>query len=128
MKILFADDMGMIRAMLATALEHRKHSVEVFTDGDELLERLLEPDRRPDLIITDNSMIRVSGLDVLWRIKNDKRYAELKSIPVIVYSADDSAKLKTEELGGIFVQKMLETNKLFDIVNKLSAKIAKERG
>jgi CheY-like chemotaxis protein len=126
MDIFFADDMGMIRAMLSTALEHRKHSVEVFTDGDELLERLLESDRRPDLIITDNQMIRVNGLDVLWRIKNDKRYAELKSIPVIVYSADDSSKLKVEELGGIFVHKMLETNKLFDIVDKLTNKIAKE--
>ena len=126
MKILFADDQGMIRALLATALEHRKHSVEVFTDGDELLERLLSGSR-PDLVITDNNMVRVSGLDVLWRVKNDDRYTGLKSTPVIVYSAEESAKLKVEALGGIFIQKMLQTNKLFDLVDKIAKKLEKER-
>jgi len=126
MKILFADDQGMIRALLATALEHRKHSVEVFTDGDELLERLLSGSR-PDLVITDNNMVRVSGLDVLWRVKNDDRYTGLKSTPVIVYSAEESAKLKVEALGGIFIQKMLQTNKLFDLVDEIAKKLEKER-
>ena len=126
MKILFADDQGMIRALLATALEHRKHSVEVFTDGDELLERLLSGSR-PDLVITDNNMVRVSGLDVLWRVKNDDRYTGLKSTPVIVYSAEESARLKVEALGGIFIQKMLQTNKLFDLVDEIAKKLEKER-
>lgn len=125
MKILFADDMGMIRAMLSTALEHRKHSVEVFTDGDELLDRLLSGSR-PDLVITDNKMIRVNGLDVLSRMKKDDRYAELKSVPVVVYSAEEASKRPVEELGGIFVHKMLQTNELFDVVDHIAKKVVKE--
>ena len=126
MKILFADDMGMIRELMSVALKHRGYAVEVFADGDELLERLMDG-QQPDLVITDNNMIRVSGLDVLWRMKNDERYAELKFVPVFVHSADEADKLKIEKLGGVFFQKTLQTNELFDAVDRIAKSIAKER-
>ena len=126
MKILFADDMKMMRDLVRDILERRGHIVETVTDGDELLEKLASGSR-PDLVITDNNMIRVNGTDVLWRIRNDERFNDIKTMLVIVYSGDNIRE-KVEKFGGMFVQKMVKVDDLFACVDEVAAEIAKKNG
>lgn len=58
-------------------------------DGQKALDYLRNPDvPRPDLVLLDLQLPKVSGLDVLREIKSDE---QLKSIPVVILttSSDD---------------------------------------
>ena len=55
--------------------------LHIVNDGLELLEHLRGKGPRPDLILLDLNMPRMSGHEALAEIKNDP---ELRSIPVIV--------------------------------------------
>src|SRR3989338_1659839 len=123
MNILFADDMEINRFLVSSVLKNCGHNIETLTDGDELLERLASG-QRPDLVITDNNMIRVDGLDVLWRIRKDDRYEGLKSLPIIVYTDSERAKTEIEALGGILVNKVVD--ELVAAVDAIAYKIEKE--
>lgn len=59
---------------------------QVARDGEEALKLLLaaEPKRRPDLILLDLNLPKISGHEVLRRLKADP---ELKRIPVIILSS-----------------------------------------
>jgi CheY-like chemotaxis protein len=61
-------------------------------DGAEALDRLdavvAGTVPRPDLVVLDVNLPRVSGIDVLRRIRADR---ELRTIPVVVFSASRSA-------------------------------------
>lgn len=81
-RILLVDDDRFLRKAAQATL--RRHGFEVITasDGDEALRRLAEP-AQPDLILLDLIMPKVSGFEVLRRLKQD---AVTSSIPVIVLS------------------------------------------
>jgi CheY-like chemotaxis protein len=126
MRILFADDMETNRFLVSYVLKEFGYDIETFTDGDDLLDRSVsEP--RPDIIISDKNMLRIGGLEVLSQIKNNSRYAEIKSLPIIVYTDEENedTRLEIEELGGVLVKK--EIKDLVLVVKAAAAKIEKER-
>jgi len=108
MRILFADDSEDTRVLTTSLLKKRGYTVEVFTDGDELLERLASGSR-PDVVITDNRMTRVDGMEVLRRLRSDSRFAAVKDLPVIIHSSAVSreAKRTIDEFNGRLVFKEL---------------------
>ncbi|HET6438087.1 MAG TPA: response regulator [Anaeromyxobacter sp.] len=67
MKVLIADDDRLIRAMLTDLLAEMGHAVVAAENGAEALE--LCGRERPDLIILDLLMPRLSGLDALHAIR-----------------------------------------------------------
>jgi DNA-binding response OmpR family regulator len=71
-------------------------TVEDAEDGVEALEKV--PKFRPDLILLDNIMPRMSGWEVTKNLKGDPRY---RDIPIIMFSALDDVKDKVAgfELG-----------------------------
>src|SRR3989344_5154361 len=101
MNILFADDSATIRTLMSSVLERRGHTVKTVTDGDEVIKWLNELPA-PDLVITDQNMERVNGLEVLHYLRADDRF---KSLKVIVYTTNDLIEFKTEveSLGGVLV-------------------------
>lgn len=73
-----------------TAVEHR---ISRAADGERALELLTsatgaEPSEIPDLILLDLNLPRVSGHEVLRRIKD---HEHLRSIPVVVLTSSSSA-------------------------------------
>ncbi len=66
-KVLVIDDEPSIREVLAQALKGWGYSVEVARDGDEGIRLFRE--RRPDVIVTDLLMPRVTGWEVAQAAK-----------------------------------------------------------
>ncbi|SEK90998.1 Two-component response regulator, PleD family, consists of two REC domains and a diguanylate cyclase (GGDEF) domain [Stigmatella aurantiaca] len=69
-RILVADDEPALRRVLQRLLEQEGYVVETAEDGEEALNRLLNPSLTPvDLLLLDVHMPRRSGIDVLRTLK-----------------------------------------------------------
>jgi two-component system alkaline phosphatase synthesis response regulator PhoP len=81
-KILVAEDEKDIRELIFFSLNHQGFEVSVAVDGEDAVEKALE--LRPDLIIMDVRMPRMTGYEACAKIKGIE---ELKEIPVVMLSA-----------------------------------------
>ena len=80
--ILLVDDSRLLRIANHKALVRAGYEVIDAEDGQRGLE--LAQEKLPDLILLDMMLPKVSGPEVLYKLKNDPR---THSIPVIVLSA-----------------------------------------
>ncbi len=81
-KILVADDNDDIRNMLAMLLRRLGHDVVVAADGETAV--ALAKLERPDLILMDVMMPRLSGLEAARKIHE---VADLQTVPIVAISA-----------------------------------------
>ena len=83
-KVLVADDSETILLLLRTRLEMEGYEVSTAADGQEAVDALdgAGPDGQPDLILLDAMMPRMSGLDVLRRLRE-----EGSETPILIVSA-----------------------------------------
>lgn len=86
--ILLVEDDRVVRRIVTTKLTGLGHSVEVAEDGREALERLTTG-AVPDLVITDQLMPRLNGLQLLREIRADPR---LVTLPVIMLTSKGSER------------------------------------
>ena len=91
--ILLVDDDASLRAPLRTCLEVAGYICSEARDGQDARDRL-ENDR-PDLIVTDHQIPRVTGLEL---IKGLKRQKITEAIPIIFYSGQMTPDLKIRAL------------------------------
>jgi len=122
-RILLAEDnLDDVELTLRVLAEyHLANKVDVVRDGVDALDYLFcrgrfadRPPGNPALILLDNKMPRVDGLEVVRLVKSDER---LKTIPVVMLtSSHEQADLfKSYELGvNAYVIKPV---KFFDFVN-----------
>lgn len=108
-EILLAEDNDDLRmALTKYILEPRGYKVLAVENGELLLDQLKHDlgaeAAGPDIIITDNNMPGIGGLQILDKIRNDPEYARFKDLPVIV-NTGDSVRKEVEELGGIYFLK-----------------------
>lgn len=90
--IAIIDDDEDIRYLLQIVVESDGHEVEEFSSGEEFL----EVDGRYDLVITDLAMLKMTGTEVVRRIRGQHR-----TVPIIVLSAmgTDDVMHETFEAG-----------------------------
>lgn len=81
-KIFYVEDDQSINRLIGATLEHNNFDVEGFLEPISFLKRL--ETFTPELIILDLMLPKISGFDVLKRLKEDKRF---ENIPVIILSA-----------------------------------------
>lgn len=89
-KILVVDDEPQITRVLRTSLSSHGYDVTVANDGDAALKTLQE--WNPDLIITDLSMPKMSGIELCETVRDSSQ------IPIIVLSVRGEDKSKIEAL------------------------------
>ena len=82
--VLVVDDDFDIREALSDVLASEGYSVLTAADGGEALERL-RGGVRPDVVLLDLMMPRVSGVEVIDALRKDE---SLREIPVVVCSAN----------------------------------------
>ena len=83
--ILVVDDDEVSRHIVRRMLERAGHHVQEAEDGEAAISAL-EAGMRPDCMVLDLMMPKVSGVDVLRRIRNDERW---QGVPVVLMTALD---------------------------------------
>jgi CheY-like chemotaxis protein len=86
-KVLIADDDRLVRAMLRDVLADLGHEVVEAENGEEAVARA-ERDR-PDALIVDFLMPRLSGLDALKRLR-----ARGRRVPAVLLTAISDASVR----------------------------------
>ena len=82
MAILFmAEDDPLMSRMYERAFRLGGHDLKMAGDGEEALATLQKMETKPTLIMLDVMMPKMSGFDVLRKVKEDEK---LKNIPVIL--------------------------------------------
>lgn len=99
-KILLAEDDIDDQAFLTEFIASRKelHLLPIAENGEEALDflyRIQEERDLPDIIILDQNMPRLNGLQTLNFLKGNKAYAH---IPVIVYTTNPDEKLRQRSI------------------------------
>jgi pilus assembly protein CpaE len=92
-KILCVDDEDPIRKLCTVYLGKRGYRVEAAANGIEAL-KLIESKGAPDIVVTDVNMPLMNGLELVKRLREDRRTART---PIIVLSA---AKQEQDILAG----------------------------
>lgn len=128
--VLCAEDDPDDRLLIAEAHEESRlpHTLEFVEDGQVLLDRVRGRGRhchncsgpRPDLILLDLNMPRLSGEEALRELKLDP---ELRSIPVVVLTTSTAAEdvLRCYNLGAnSFVSKPASFEGLAELLRSLS--------
>jgi len=72
MNILLAEDEKSVALAVTFALKRDDHKVEVATDGEQALAKLAADPEAIDLLITDNNMPRMSGLELVRRLRETR--------------------------------------------------------
>jgi DNA-binding response OmpR family regulator len=95
-KILVVDDERALVSEITLLLETQGWSVICAYDGEEGLNKAIN--ERPDLVLLDIVMPKLSGYQVCRRMKDDPN---AKDIPVIMWTSkfDESTKLTVKDVG-----------------------------
>lgn len=89
-RILVVDDETQITRVLKTTLQSQGYEVKTASDGESALN--LAMDWIPDLIVTDLSMPRMTGIELCRSVR------ERSQVPIIVLSVRDEEKNKIDAL------------------------------
>ena len=101
-KILLVDDSKFLRLATERALQRAGYAVSTATDGEQGLAMARE--RRPDLILLDMLLPKMTGLDVLRALKKDPATAEIPVVALTGLSQKNAARLH-EDGAFAFLQK-----------------------
>lgn len=116
LRVVIADDSAALRTNLA-ALLSRSPGVEVVgmaQDGEEALEQVRT--LRPDVLILDLWMPRMSGIDVLKRLQSEPH----RVITIVFTShSEDDYRPECEKLGARYFFAKLEFEKLVETLGAL---------
>ena len=127
-KILMAEDdpQDIELALIALAEYNLANEVVVTTDGEETLDYLFRrgkfadrPDKNPIVIFLDLKMPKISGLEVLQRVKSDPN---LRTIPVVVMtSSEEDQDIVQSYTSGVnaYVVKPIAFDRFIDVVKQL---------
>jgi DNA-binding response OmpR family regulator len=115
-KVLVAEDEKDIRDLIVYSLNYSGFEVVTAADGKEAVQKALE--EKPDLIMLDVRMPRMTGYDACVKIKATE---ELKDVPVVMLSAKGQDSEIQAGLNAGAYEYILKPFALEDLVQKVEA-------
>jgi two-component system, sensor histidine kinase and response regulator len=112
--VLVADDEPAVLDALSQVVEDLGHQVVRAHDGREALQ--LAREQRPQLVVTDHMMPRLSGLDLVRQLREDD---VLRDVPVLLLSA--ALPLGSVSEARAFLPKPFELSEFEELVSTLLA-------
>lgn len=112
--VLVVEDEYDLLTTLRAILEGEGYATQVCSDGKEALERIRS--QKPDLLLMDMMLPRVSGEDVARTMRRDP---ELDGIPVVLMSAAPPVKEREPEPCRAFLCKPFSLRTLLETVREL---------
>ena len=125
--VLVADDEAHIGRIIKIKMEQGPFRVTLAFDGQEAID-ILEQEPRIDLVVLDLMMPRLSGLDVLDRIRVNEKW---KHIPCIILTAAGQEEYERDARDGgasAFLTKPFSPKKLYARAADLARVVAPEAG
>jgi DNA-binding response OmpR family regulator len=113
--ILFVEDSQFVSDAVKETLEGEGWRVETCADGYVGL-LLLKSDRRYDLILLDNELPNVSGLELTRRARE---LAHRKQTPIIMFSASEGVREAHLAGANVFLRKPQDIGKIVETVARL---------
>jgi PAS domain S-box-containing protein len=116
-RILFVDDEEMLTEWGQAALERLGYSVTALTDSTEALKLFSSDPSRFDLVITDQTMPKLTGMDLARKLLTIRN-----NIPIILYTghSDSTSREKAKEAGiREFLMKPLEKQQLAEAIRRV---------
>ncbi len=117
--ILVADDEAHIGRIIKIKMEQGPFRVTLAFDGQEAVD-ILEQEDRIDLIVLDLMMPRLSGLDVLDRIRASDRWKDIPCIILTAAGQDDYERDARESGATDFITKPFSPKKLYSLIANLT--------
>ncbi len=93
-RILFSEDSGITRAMVARTLRILGYDVREAEDGAQALEHLEKESF--DLILTDIDMPNVNGLELVERVRAQERWRNLPIVMLTTHGSDEDKRRAAE--------------------------------
>src|SRR3989344_1962174 len=123
-KILIVEDDRFLSSIIKSRMERNNFLVEQAFDGEEGLAKLAE--FKPNLVILDIIMPKISGFEFLERIANDP---EFNKVPILIASnlGQESDIEKAKSLGAIDYYVKVRTS-IDDLDNMIRNQVAKKFG
>ena len=91
MNIMIVDDSRTIRDLLRNVLQSAGHIVCLAEDGVDALAQLVEFD--PDIIITDLNMPKMNGLELVKKLRLEKK---TQYLPILFLTTEGSPEARKE--------------------------------
>jgi len=113
--ILVIEDNALLADLIAEVLQEEGYHVAVASDGQDGLQKL--PQVKPDLVITDLMMPRVSGEEFCKTIQSNPRFS---SIPVLLMTAREEHMLRLKCKYDAFLAKPFDLYHLLGLVDSLT--------
>lgn len=117
-RILLVEDDRVLRRACEASLRQRGFTVSTAGDGEEALRQVRA--ERPDLVLLDLLMPRMTGTEVLRTLRSE---ASTREIPVLILSnssrEQDEEEIRTLGVAGYFVKANLSLQELGDRVTRL---------
>jgi two-component system, OmpR family, alkaline phosphatase synthesis response regulator PhoP len=117
--VLVADDEAHIGRIIKIKLEHGPFRVTLAFDGQEAVEAL-EREDRIDLVVLDLMMPRLSGLDVLDRIRANDKWKDIPCIILTAAGQEDYERDARESGATDFLTKPFSPKKLYAKIAQLT--------
>jgi CheY-like chemotaxis protein len=112
-RVLVVDDDREIADTMAEVLGFEGYSVDVARDGVQAMERI--PEFQPDVILLDLMMPRMTGFEVLERLRDER-----STTPVVVVSANQGYEAEDLKVAG----KVRKPFGLTQLLNAVTAALA----
>jgi len=104
-KILLAEDDLFLRDVYTETIRGEGYDISVATDGEEALQKITSGGW--DLVLLDNIMPKMTGIEILEKIKNNKPHTLAKHI-VFMTNSEESKSL--DEVSGVFDDYILKSS------------------
>jgi len=118
-RLLVVDDSAAIRHLVSDCLKRQGFSVTTAVDGQDGLEKAIET--KPELILTDYDMPRMTGFELVVALRRDER---TRDIPLVMLTARDTkrdqAQMRAAGLSSYLV-KPFGTDKCIALVERVLA-------
>ena len=116
-KIFIADDESGFVATLKSRLEFEGFEITTAPDGKAALEQI--PVEKPDLVLLDIMMPKMSGFEVCKRLKNDPKTRDILVVMVTALNETGDIERAAECGTDDYLSKPIDRKALIDLIRNL---------